>query len=252
MNIYIDIETLRSPESHKQELLEEVKANFKAPSSLTKTQAAKDLGLTDAAEIKFTSAGDMIARWEKELAEEKSESVAIEKWEKTSFDPDVAPIACICIGWVDGVHGYRVAVFDCENISEKEMLSDFHSYITSLCTAHEVKVKDIIFTGHNIIKFDLPFIWKRSVINNVETCRGIKWVDAKHGYNCYDTMIAWAGHGKMIGADRLCKLLGIKGKQEGIDGSMVYDTWQTDPQRVISYCHDDVSMVKAIHERLIK
>jgi len=98
----------------------------------------------------------------------------------------------------------------------------------------------------------LPFIWKRSVINDVATCKGVKWNDAKHGYNCYDTMTAWAGYGNRISADNLCKLLGIKGKTEGMDGSLAYDTWQTDPQKVINYCHDDVSMVKQIHERLTR
>ena len=63
-------------------------------------------------------------------------------------------------------------------------------------------------------------------------------------------MIAWAGYGNRISADNLSKLLGIKGKTEGMDGSLVYDTWQTDPQKVINYCHDDVNMVKQIHERL--
>ena len=76
------------------------------------------------------------------------------------------------------------------------------------------------FIGHNLAKFDLPFIWKRSVINNVPTCKGVKWNDAKHGYSCYDTMTAWAGYGNRISADNLCKLLGIKGKTEGMDGSV--------------------------------
>ena len=108
------------------------------------------------------------------------------------------------------------------------------------------------FIGHYITKFDLPFIWKRSVINDVSTCESVKWNDARHGVNCYDTMTAWAGYGNSIGADNLCKILGIKGKTEGMDGSLVYDTWQTDPQKVIDYCHDDVAMVKEIHQRLIK
>ena len=93
MNIYIDIETLRSPEEHRQQILKDTKDNFKAPSTLSKAQAAIDLGLTDTKEIKFTSKDDMIARWEKELAEVKSADVAQAIWEKTSFNPDVAPIA---------------------------------------------------------------------------------------------------------------------------------------------------------------
>ena len=252
MNIYIDIETLRAPEENRLQMLEDVKANFKAPSTLTKGQAAADLGLTDANEIKFTSKDDMISRWEKELAVTKVESVANAVWEKTSFNPDVAPIACICIGWLDD-NEYKCAVFAQDEVSnEAEMLEEFHFTVNNICSKNGAQITKPNFIGHYITKFDLPFIWKRSVINDVETCEGVKWVDAKHGYNCYDTMTAWAGYGNSISADNLSKLLGIKGKTEGMDGSLVYDTWQTDPQKVIDYCHDDVDMVKRIHERLIK
>ena len=248
----MDIETLRAPEETRLQILEDVKSNFKAPSTLTKAQAAIDLGLTDAKEIKFTSKDDMIARWEKELAESKSESVANEKWEKTSFDPNVAPIACICIGYFNNGEYTSLEFTNDELTTEANMLDDFHFTINDVCAKHGEQVTKPNFIGHYITKFDLHFIWKRSVINNVATCEGVKWIDAKHGYNCYDTMTAWTGYGNSISADSLCELLGIKGKTEGMDGSKVYDTWQTDPQKVIDYCHDDVAMVKAIHERLIK
>ncbi len=252
MNIFIDIETLRATEETRLQMLEDVKANFKAPSTLTKAQAATDLGLTDAKEIKFTSKDDMIARWGKELAESKSGEVANAAWEKTSFNPDVAPIACICIGWYDD-HGYRNAVFESAVMhDEKGMLEEFHSYITSLCAKNGAQITKPNFVGHNLAKFDLPFIWKRSVINDVAVCEGVKWVDARHGQHCYDTMTAWSGFGSRISADNLCKLLNIKGKTEGMDGSLVYDTWQTDPHKVIEYCHDDVTLVKEIHARLTK
>ena len=253
MNIYIDIETLRAPESVRLQILEDTKANFKAPSKLTKTQAAIDLGLDPKSdEVKYTAAPAMIARWENELAETKSASVANEKWEKTSFNPDIAPIACICIGWYD-LGEYKALEFTNDHVSnEAEMLESFHMAVNDICSANGSEVFKPNFIGHYITKFDLPFIWKRSVINGVATCKGVKWIDAKHGYNCYDTMTAWAGYGNSISADNLCKLLGITGKTEGMDGSMVYDEWQKNPQKVIEYCHDDVQMVKNIHERLIK
>ena len=252
MNIYIDIETLRSPEEHRLQILKDVKSNFKAPSSLTKAQAAKDLGLTDANEIKFTSAGDMSLRWENELAESKSAGVAQSQWEKTSFNPDVAPIACICISYFANQTNYEMSFDLMVYGNERAMLQAFHDHITEITSRHGEQIIKPNFIGHYITKFDLPFVWKRSVINNVKTCQGVKWVDARHGVNCYDTMAAWSGYGNSISADNLSKLLGIKGKTEGMDGSLVYDTWQEDPKKVIDYCHDDVAMVKAIHERLIK
>lgn len=255
MNIYIDIETLRAPEEVRQQIIEDVKANFKAPYNLSKGQAEKDLlanGYKFDGSAKYISKDDMIALWEKELAEVKSADVAQEKWEKTSFNPDVAAIACICIGWFDG-DKYHTDEFAINQFTggERAMLEHFHLAVSDICSANGFEIKKPNFIGHNIAKFDLPFIWKRSVINNVTTVKGVKWVDGRHGLHCFDTMVAWAGHGNTISADNLAKLLSIKGKSD-IDGSMVYDTWQVEPQKVIEYCHDDVRIVKEIHERLIK
>ena len=193
----------------------------------------------------------MIARWEKELALTKVGEVADAAWKKTSFNPDVAPIACICIGWFD-LDEYKTLEFTNDHLtSEANMLEDFHFTVNELCSKNGAQLTKPMFVGHNLAKFDLPFIWKRSVINDVACCAGVKWVDARHGSNCFDSMLAWAGFGNRISMDNLAKLLGIKGKGD-IDGSMVYDTWQTNPQKVIHYCHADVEMVKSIHERLIK
>jgi len=252
MEIFIDIETLRAPESVRLEILKDTKDNFKAPTGLTKAQAAKDLGLTDGKEIKFTSAPDMIARWEDRFKEEKAVEVAHTKWEKTSFDPTVTPIACICIGYFDSGEYKKIEFTNDHITTERNMLDDFHFTVNEICSKNGAQITKPMFIGHYINKFDLPFIWKRSMINGVTPCKGVKWIDAKHGYNCYDTMQAWAGYGNSISMDRLAEVLKLQRKTEGMDGSRVYDTWQEDPQKVIDYCHDDVEMVKQIHERLTK
>ena len=61
--IYLDVETVPDMRHGKRETyIQAARDNFKAPSTLTKEQAAADLGLTDASEIKFTSKDAMLAR----------------------------------------------------------------------------------------------------------------------------------------------------------------------------------------------
>ena len=54
---------------------------------------------------------------------------------------------------------------------------------------------------------------------------------------------------KRVSMDKLCKALGIEGKGD-FDGSMVAKTWETDKQKVIDYCKDDVSRTRQIYKCL--
>ena len=74
MNIVLDIETIPSQDAAvKAAFIKESVDNFKAPSGLSKGQAAKELGMTDEKEIKFTSKDDMVAKWQKHFAPIKAE-----------------------------------------------------------------------------------------------------------------------------------------------------------------------------------
>lgn len=102
------------------------------------------------------------------------------------------------------------------------------------------------FVAHNA-KFDVPFIWHRSVINMMKPL----WFNphGRHGQHHYCTMEAWAGFNKYIKLDELASILGIKGKGD-MDDSKVYDTWLEDQQKVIEYCADDVRMLREIYNRM--
>ena len=100
-NVYLDVETIPAQSGlHSYEnYLAEDKANFKAPSGLTRGQACKDLGLTGD-DAKYTSKDDAIAKWEARFEEEKAPKVAEEKWRKTSFDGAAGEL--ISIAWAIG------------------------------------------------------------------------------------------------------------------------------------------------------
>jgi len=249
MMLFCDIETLpdQTPGA-RDAYIADARANFRAPSTLTKEQAAKDLGLTDANEIKFTSKDAMIVRWQEEMSATKAEEVGDANWRKTSFDGMHGSIACICYAFDDG------HVFSVENFgSEERMLADFYDHIESWTGVEYVggtANQSMVVCGHNIAGFDLPFLKKRSIILQVKpTPPMLKSMNARPWDACIaDTMLMWDAK-NMAGMDKLCKAFGLEGKGD-IDGSMVADLWQTDPAKVVEYCKGDVERTRAMYKRM--
>jgi len=127
------------------------------------------------------------------------------------------------------------------NESEKDLLQCFYNAI-------EESSKDyLVFCGHNILKFDIPFLRKRSIINNI-----LPTVDlpSRRGSAVFDTMEFWAGYNCYIKLATLCQVLSIKGKGD-IDGSMVYEMVQKDQyEEILAYNKQDVSCVRSCFNRM--
>jgi len=242
MNVYIDIETL--PDMTLGELdriTKEVSDNFKAPSSLTKTQAVKDLGL-GAKDAKYIAAADITKQWEQRFSKEKAPGVAKEQWRKGSLSPDKGgQILSIGFAVEDGpVKVCYGGEFD------SGLLGEFASLLHN-----QLNGRAPYFIGHNV-PFDLEFIWKRAVINNIKLPFSVK-PHGRHGKDFYDTMQAWAGFKGRISQDRLAKLLGLEEKPNDINGSNVLDHYLNgDHQRIQEYNIYDVETVIDIYNRLTK
>ena len=82
--VFFDIETIpaQSKENGYESFLKAELKDFKAPSTLTKTQACADLGLTGN-DAKFTSKDDAISKWEAKFSKEKGPEGTEKKWGKT-------------------------------------------------------------------------------------------------------------------------------------------------------------------------
>src|SRR5207249_3565009 len=90
---------------------------------------------------------------------------------------------------------------------------------------------DLIITS-NGISFDLPFLYKRSIINRVQPTVELSFAryrsrpifDVMHEWNKWDLR-------KFISLDELSRLLGLDSpKENGMDGSRVYDRFCEGPQ----------------------
>ena len=217
MILTFDIETLPT---NNAELIAEFELTITAPGQYKKPES--------------------IAEW---LIENK-ESALKEIVAKTSFDGLYGRIACISWQFDDGEICSTYA-----GMTEKEAITDFYAFINS---KPENILNNLVFCGHNISGFDLPFLKHRSIILGVKPPKAL--LDAMNAKPwdrfIQDTMLMWnQSRDKYASMEKLCRAFGIESKGD-FDGSMVADTWPVDPEKVLQYCRDDVNRTRQIYKRL--
>ncbi|MCL5410603.1 MAG: ribonuclease H-like domain-containing protein [Patescibacteria group bacterium] len=154
----------------------------------------------------------------------------------TSFQGEFGRICCI---------GYAVDnnSADCLVEDEKEMLEKFWQI-----------AKDAdLFIGHNVMDFDLRFIYKRSIVLGVRPTRDLSF--ARYRNNpIFDTMCEWEKWGSRgTSLHKLSIALGIASpKEEGIDGSKVYDYFLAGKlDEIAEYCKRDVDATRKVYKRMV-
>jgi hypothetical protein len=240
-NIVIDIETIPDQRTGaKERFIKESVDNFKAPSTMTKTLAAEELGMTTA-EAKFIAKDVMIANWEEHFAPIKAEQVGIDNWRKTSFDGAQGEL--FSVAW---------AVGDGEVLGMHRFLGDDEaSFLRGVFEAIKESVGNHspFFIGQFVGGFDLKFLFKRAVILGIEPPFKLPF-SGRHEQHFYDLQQAWEGFGGRCSLDTMCKALGIEGKPDDIDGSQVWDYVEKgDYEKVMEYNKYDVEQTRKVYKR---
>ena len=112
-----------------------------------------------------------------------------------------------------------------------------------------------VFVGHNLVGFDLRFLFQRSVMLGIRPPIWMPVNPKPWDESVFDTMTAWSGFGNRVSLDKLCRAFGIaaKGSEIGeeIDGSMVWNFVQAGRiADVAKYCAGDIERTREIHKRL--
>jgi len=150
-------------------------------------------------------------------------------------------IVCISVGFIyyqaNTVH-FRTKSFSGDD--EKLILSEFSDMIAKFCTT-----KDHTLCGHNIKEFDIPYICRRMLINEIKL-PSIFDIAGKKPWeiNFIDTLELWkfGDYKNYTSLKLLTAVFGIPTPKDDIDGSQVATVYYKEKniERIALYCQKDV------------
>jgi Predicted 3'-5' exonuclease related to the exonuclease domain of PolB len=131
---------------------------------------------------------------------------------------------------------------------EKETLKEF----LQLMSVFDPDSDEIV--GHNLVGFDLPFIFQRCLINNIQTKPFID-LGEFHVRGVFDTMHHWwLGAKRFVSLDDIAWAMGFESsKTAEVEGSKVFDLYHAGKLAEIrEYNLNDVRVTRKVYERMVE
>lgn len=193
--------------------------------------------------------------WEYRIHRYKPDDTELSDYyhEKAAVYAEFGKAICISVGFFaaadekDGKGEYQFRIKTFSGHDEKnDVLQPFNELLDKYFSPERYYL-----CGHNIREFDIPFLCRRSIINNLKIPRLMDIIDLKPWeVKHLDTMHIWrfGEYRNMTSLHLICKVLGIetpKNDMEGKDVGRVY--WQeNDINRIARYNRADVVAVAQI------
>ena len=194
---------------------------------------------------------EMKELWQHKTQYQRKEDYTPEDfYERAGIWAEFGKIVCLSVGYFvnkGDIRNFRVTSFFGE---EKKILNDF----TNLLNNH-FNLTQHVLCGHNAKEFDIPFIARRMIINQMATPNKLNLFGKKPWEISHlDTLELWKfGDYKHFTSLRLLtKILDIPSSKGDIDGSQVAKVYYVDKDidRIVTYCEKDVIAVAQIFLRL--
>ena len=160
---------------------------------------------------------------------------------------EFSKIVCISIGYFIREQHLKIRVKSFYGDDEKKILVDFLQTISKI----ESFNNNWCFAGHNIKEFDIPFICRRLLVNNMRIPPYLDFQNMKPWEtNIVDTFQYWrfGDYKNFTSLKLLAAAMGVPSSKDDIDGSMVGELYHSgdieertiNMKRIAAYCQKDV------------
>ncbi len=202
-------------------------------------------------EQNFISLDDEMKQlWEQKTQYQRKDDFSPEDfYDRAGIWAEFGKIVCISAGFFinkGDIRNFRVTSFFG---TEKKILTDF----SNLLDNHFNQPQHAL-CGHNAKEFDIPFIARRMIINQIVIPQKLNLFGKKPWEIPHlDTLELWkfGDFKNFTSLKLLTKILGIPSPKGDIDGSQVANVYyiEKDIDRIINYCEKDVIAVAQIFLR---
>lgn len=156
---------------------------------------------------------------------------------------EFAKVACISFGYFKKINnGWQLRIKSLCSENEPQLLNDFVATLKKLHSNYQ----KWIFGGHNIKEFDVPFLCRRMLINNIQIPAFFDFQNMKPWETpILDTLHLWrfGDYKHYTSLKLLAAVLGVPSPKDDIDGSQVGNVFwkEKDLNRISVYCEKDVA-----------
>lgn len=176
---------------------------------------------------------------------------AVSYRDKAAIYAEFGKVICIGIGFIDREE-QQVRIKTLADREERELLIDFFELIQRL---EKENKGDIVFCGHNIKEFDLPYICRRALVCGLKLPKSLELSGLKPWQVPHiDTLELWkfGDYKHYTSLDLMAEVLGIPSSKTDMDGSRVSEVyWENDDlERIATYCSRDIFTTALVYLRL--
>jgi 3'-5' exonuclease len=187
--------------------------------------------------------------WQQKVAKYLPENVTVEELYqiRAGVMAEFSRIVCISMGYFIREENLKIRVKSFFNDDEKAMLQDFLNTIQRI----ENYGTNWHFVGHNIKEFDIPFLCRRMVANQIPIPPFMDFQNKKPWEtNIVDTFQYWrfGDYKNYTSLSLLAAVMDVPASKDDIDGSMVgalyhekdINQQKKNKRRIVEYCQKDV------------